>query len=126
MFQHESYKSFITQKLSYLWLWIHLLKLMMHVGPAKSLFEKSYFENLMEALRPGGIHCSQGMCGHQQYYINCRRLDLVTYIDHACSLVPSLPDLFDVAREKCDIEKIREPVDEVWNRQVVSTSPLRI
>ena len=65
-------------------------KLMMHVGPAKSLFEKSYFENLMEALRPGGIHCLQGMCGHQQYYINyCRRLALVAYIDHACRNRPA-------------------------------------
>ena len=39
-----------------------------HVGPAKCLFEKSYFEKLKEALRPGGILCSQGthviVCGH--------------------------------------------------------------
>ena len=31
-------------------------------GPAKCLFEKSYFEKLKEALRPGGIICSQGEC----------------------------------------------------------------
>lgn len=29
------------------------------IGPAKSLFEKSYYESLYEALNPGGIICSQ-------------------------------------------------------------------
>ena len=29
-------------------------------GPAKSLFEKPYFEKMKAALRPGGIICSMG------------------------------------------------------------------
>ena len=33
---------------------------MYNIGPAKCLFEKSYFEKLREALRPDGILCSQG------------------------------------------------------------------
>lgn len=32
------------------------------VGPASSLFEKSYYELMKNALRPGGIVCCQGEC----------------------------------------------------------------
>ncbi|XP_046547107.1 spermidine synthase-like isoform X2 [Haliotis rubra] len=32
------------------------------IGPASSLFEKSYYELMKKALRPGGILCSQGEC----------------------------------------------------------------
>ena len=30
------------------------------VGPAESLFQKSYYELMKRALRPGGIICTQG------------------------------------------------------------------
>jgi spermidine synthase len=30
------------------------------VGPAESLFQESFFELLHQAVRPGGIICSQG------------------------------------------------------------------
>ncbi|CAD5115740.1 DgyrCDS4685 [Dimorphilus gyrociliatus] len=32
------------------------------IGPASSLFEKSYYELMKKALKPGGIVCSQGEC----------------------------------------------------------------
>ncbi|KAK2175593.1 hypothetical protein NP493_720g00014 [Ridgeia piscesae] len=32
------------------------------IGPASSLFQKSYYELVKNALRPGGISCSQGEC----------------------------------------------------------------
>uniref|UniRef100_T1JHS3 Spermidine synthase n=1 Tax=Strigamia maritima TaxID=126957 RepID=T1JHS3_STRMM len=32
------------------------------IGPAETLFQKSYYEQMKKALRPGGIICSQGEC----------------------------------------------------------------
>jgi len=32
------------------------------IGPAESLFQQSYYEQMKRALRPGGIICSQGEC----------------------------------------------------------------
>ncbi|XP_035697345.1 spermidine synthase-like [Branchiostoma floridae] len=32
------------------------------IGPAEALFQKSYYELMKEALRPGGIVCTQGEC----------------------------------------------------------------
>ena len=34
------------------------------VGPASSLFEKSYYELMKKALKPGGIVCTQGISLH--------------------------------------------------------------
>ena len=49
-------------------------------GPAKSLFEKPYFEKMKAALRPGGLICSMGKqdivggCGlcHSTFAVYCK------------------------------------------------------
>lgn len=39
------------------------------LGPASSLFEKSYYELMKKALKPGGIVCCQGkLNGNRIYY----------------------------------------------------------
>ena len=41
-------------------------------GPASSLFQKSYYELVKNALRPGGISCSQGRqqrSGQEAYHV---------------------------------------------------------
>lgn len=58
------------------------------VGPASSLFEKSYYELMKKALKEDGILCTQGMpLGKRKAKVAvCRRLDKPTSI----SWVPCL------------------------------------
>lgn len=65
------------------------------IGPASSLFEKSYYELMKNALRPGGIVCCQGEClwlhidlikGMQDF---CRGLYPV--VDYAYTTIPTYP-----------------------------------
>lgn len=65
------------------------------VGPASALFEKSYYELMKKALRPGGIICSQGEC--LWLHLNlikdmqdfCR--ELFPVVDYSYCGVPSYP-----------------------------------
>ena len=41
-----------------------MLGICLILGPACTLFQKSYYELMMKALKPGGIVCAQGT-GHE-------------------------------------------------------------
>jgi len=65
------------------------------IGPAASLFQKSYYELLKQALRPGGIVCSQGECMWLHLDIikelmnDCKGLFPV--VDYAYTSIPTYP-----------------------------------
>lgn len=65
------------------------------VGPASSLFEKSYFELMKQALRPGGIVCSQGECMwlHLSLIKDMQDFckELFPSVDYAFCCIPTYP-----------------------------------
>ncbi|XP_050437375.1 spermidine synthase-like [Adelges cooleyi] len=65
------------------------------IGPAVSLFQKSYFELMKRALRPGGIVCSQAdtFWGHLENATSMRKhcRDVFAKVGYATSYVPTYP-----------------------------------
>ncbi|XP_068190073.1 spermidine synthase [Antennarius striatus] len=65
------------------------------VGPAESLFKKSYYQLMKEALRNGGILCSQGECQWlhleliKEMQTFCKTLFPV--VEYAYSTIPTYP-----------------------------------
>uniref|UniRef100_A0A0K8VLW7 Spermidine synthase n=1 Tax=Bactrocera latifrons TaxID=174628 RepID=A0A0K8VLW7_BACLA len=65
------------------------------VGPAESLFQESYYELMKNALRPGGIVCSQG----GSFWLNCAYVKKImdgckkhfTKVSYAHTSIPSYP-----------------------------------
>ena len=64
-------------------------------GPAASLFQESYFQLLRQALRPGGIVCSQGENAWFHSHLitpllnSCKNLYPV--VDYAYTAIPTYP-----------------------------------
>ena len=65
------------------------------VGPAETLFAKTFFKSLRESLRPGGIVCTQGECIWLHLDIISGVLkdcaDLYPVVDYAYTTIPTYP-----------------------------------
>ncbi|CAM9103585.1 unnamed protein product [Choristocarpus tenellus] len=65
------------------------------VGPAETLFQPSFYENMKKALAPGGIIATQGECLwlHLQFIstVLSACADLFTTVDYAFTTIPSYP-----------------------------------
>ncbi|KAI8804896.1 Spermine/spermidine synthase-domain-containing protein [Cladochytrium replicatum] len=65
------------------------------VGPAESLFQESFFDLMRQALRPGGLICTQGECQWlhldliKQVLTNSRKMYPV--VEYAWASVPTYP-----------------------------------
>lgn len=86
------------------------------VGPAKMLFEKAYFELMKNALRAGGIICSQGECMwlHLDLIKEMQEFckELFPVVDYSYSMVPTYPS-GQIGYTLCSLNpetKFREPV----------------
>lgn len=96
------------------------------VGPAECLFQKSYYELVKKALRPGGILCSQGEC--LWYSLNliegmlhfCRTLFPV--VDYGFTTIPTYPG-GQIGFVLCSLNpetNFREPIHDFSPQQVES------
>ncbi len=67
----------------------------LHVGPAASLFQESYFQLVRQALRPGGIVCSQGENAWFHSHLISPLLksctELFPVVDYAYTCIPTYP-----------------------------------
>jgi spermidine synthase len=65
------------------------------IGPASSLFQKSYYELMKKALRPGGIVCTQGECLwlHLDLIATMQEFckDLYPVVDYGYCTIPTYP-----------------------------------
>lgn len=74
---------------------LSLTKTIFETGPAKSLFQDSYFESMKKALKPGGVFCLQGsnfwidLKYVQETFNTCGRY--IKNIRYATIMVPSYP-----------------------------------
>lgn len=65
------------------------------IGPAESLFEPEFYENIYSALRPGGIACMQG----ETFFIHLNLIrdllgfckDIFDFAEYATTMAPSYP-----------------------------------
>ncbi|XP_013393578.1 spermidine synthase [Lingula anatina] len=96
------------------------------IGPASSLFEKSYYELMKKALRPGGVVCSQGEClwldlgliDNMQKF--CRSLYPV--VDYGYTTIPTYPS-GQIGFTLCSLNpetNFREPL-HVWSDDQLPT-----
>lgn len=64
-------------------------------GPAESLFTPSFYDQINEALRQGGIVCAQGECIWMQldYVVDVFACcgDIFDFVDYATTMVPTYP-----------------------------------
>jgi len=65
------------------------------VGPAESLFDPSFYEQMHDALKDGGIVCAQGECFwvHLDLIVNVVSCcsDIFDCVEYASTMVPSYP-----------------------------------
>ena len=65
------------------------------IGPAASLFQESYFQLLCQALKPGGIVCSQGENAWFHSHLIAPLLksciELFPVVDYAYTCIPTYP-----------------------------------
>ncbi|XP_022096913.1 spermidine synthase-like [Acanthaster planci] len=91
------------------------------IGPAAALFEKSYYELMKKALRPGGVVCTQGECLwlHLDLIKSMREFCRTLYpvIDYAYCTIPTYPS-GQIGFTLCGVSpdtNFREPVRQ-WSK----------
>ncbi|XP_071840470.1 spermidine synthase-like [Apostichopus japonicus] len=100
------------------------------VGPAESLFQKSYFDLLKSALRPGGIVSSQGECLWLHLDIITNMQDfckgVFPVVDYAYCTIPTYPS-GQIGFTLCSLNpetNFKEPVRE-WGESQTKLHKLR-
>ncbi|KAK6176467.1 hypothetical protein SNE40_014751 [Patella caerulea] len=94
------------------------------IGPASSLFEKSYYEHMEKSLKPGGILSSQGECTWLHLDLIKGMLDfcktLYPTIGYSYTTIPTYPSGqigFILCSKSPDVD-LRNPVRKVTKEQL--------